>query len=127
MNPDEEAIAVRDTRYCKIVPLSNGDLAVFDADNNLICIADIRPISFHGLGLGGLVNAIEIAVNKGLPTGQPFRIPIKGARRPGEYWETHQRTPTTGQAKYVPPTPVMAPKAQTVTSASQMGFVKVKR
>jgi hypothetical protein len=122
MTLEEEALAFRATRSCQIVPLSSGDLAVFDANGDLFTICDIRPMSFGGFGLGGLCNAIELAVNK--TATERFKIPVKGAQRPGQYWETHTRAQTTGQHKYQAPTPVAIP-AKVVTSAAQLGLRKV--
>ena len=121
MTPEEEAVAVRDTRACTVVPLSNGDLALFDTAGNLVVVADIRPISFGGFGMGGLLNAIEVTVNK--TTSEYFRIPVRGASAPGEYWTKHQRTPSSGTHKYVPPAAVTQP-AKNVTSSSQLGLVR---
>jgi hypothetical protein len=117
MTPDQHA------RSCIIVPTDDGDLAIFDRDGNPIIVADIRPISFGGFGMGGLLTAIEMAVNALRERNAFIRIPVKGASKPGEYWTRHPRTPTQGQSKYVAPTAVTVP-ARTVANAASLGLFK---
>ena len=112
MTPEERE------RSCIIVPLENGDLALFTRNGDPVLIADIRPVSFGGQGLGGLLNAIEIAVNR--TRTDWFRIPVKGASQPGEYWTRHSRTPGQGKS----PVPVVTVPARTVTSAASLGLFK---
>ena len=136
MTPQEEASAALAVGLsCIVVPLSNGDLAILDCAGNFIFTANPDPLIHGGIGMGGLLNAFEIAFNRSRPGDAPYyRLPVRSARPVGEYYQTHPRpshaAPLPPNTRAVGPhaTGVRAAAVPTVTvrSAAQLGFVKRK-
>ena len=130
MSPVEEATAALNSGLsCIVVPMSNGDLAILDSSGNFIFTANPDPLIHGGIGMGGLLNAFEIAFNRNRSRSTSsdapyYRIPVRSARPVGEYYQTH---PRPSHAAPLPPKTVVRAAAvptKTVNSAAQLGFVK---
>jgi len=149
MTPQEEAAAALAAGLsCIVVPMPNGDLAILDRAGNFMFTANPDPLIHGGIGMGGLLNAFEIAFNRSrsrsasgnaLSGDAPYyRLKVRSARPAGEYYRTHPRPQT---AAPLPPgtkvwresdikreyTGSAAAPAQTVLSAASLGISKKPR